>query len=149
MENQLQIPSPVLPKTNLSKIILLSILEFIIVGGSVFVGFQIGKNQILPYAPPSPIVTPSPAVNGSEFSCIEDSDCTLVVANSWADCSLYNQCEAVDYSQNKWIAVNQSWYSSKFHCDSTAMMCNPEPINDSFKAICNKNGVCQKTNLPD
>lgn len=97
--------------------------------------------------PDGRVATPLPVVTEGEFSCKQDSDCALVVDNSWNDCSLYQLC-ARDYSQDKWIAVNQTWYSSNFHCVVPKMMCDPAPVNDAYTAVCGNN-TCVKTNLPD
>lgn len=78
-------------------------------------------------------------------SCIQNSDCVLVVQNSWSECSVRNVCEAADYSQNKWVAVNQDWYSANaISCPEDLKMCDQKPINTNYSASC-VHEVCQKT----
>lgn len=77
-------------------------------------------------------------------SCQTDSDCTLVINDSWADCSLIPICQPADYSNDKWVAVNQKEYTARIQgCEIPAVMCDPAPINDKYKAGCLSN-MCRK-----
>ncbi len=87
--------------------------------------------------------------NSSVYTCQVDSDCQLVVARSAADCSFEEyDCQPDDYSQNKWIGVNKTWYGNtktKF-CpvdQYPRKSCFPKPINDNYRAKCDKN-QCRK-----
>lgn len=83
-----------------------------------------------------------------DTSCNLDSDCTLVVNNTWADCSLLNICQPIDYSLETWVAVNQERYAEAVQrCEITALACDPKPVNDRYSARC-MGGFCQKTPLP-
>ncbi len=79
-----------------------------------------------------------------DSSCQSDSDCTLVVNGSWSDCSLIPVCQPTDYSQDRWISVNQEAYSVKIRgCQIPAVMCDPAPLNDRFQSQC-LSGTCRK-----
>ena len=81
-----------------------------------------------------------------DLVCKQDSECALIIDQSWTNCKLQDTCEPADYSQEKWIAVNQQSYSQvtwKNCPDRVAAMCNPKPINDRFMGKC-LNNMCQK-----
>jgi hypothetical protein len=83
-----------------------------------------------------------------DAGCQNDSDCTLVVKDSWGDCSLITACQPIDYSEEKWVAVNQEKYAASIRgCEIPAMMCDPKPLNDKFSAKC-VSGSCRKEPSP-
>lgn len=83
--------------------------------------------------------------------CSIDDDCVLVNQDLGLDCCGVNECQPVDYSQDKWVAVNSKWRGEL--CKSIwskgwneCPSCQPRPVNENFKAIC-QNGTCQKVPL--
>lgn len=83
-----------------------------------------------------------------DASCQTDSDCALVVKDSWSDCSLIPICQPTDYSQERWVGVNQEEYTTRIQgCEIPAVMCDPMPINDKFTAKC-VHTTCQKVPVP-
>jgi hypothetical protein len=86
---------------------------------------------------------------GKNTICNEDSDCVLADESLGFSCCHAGACAQIDYSEDKWVAVNGTWFSSQRaeHCPSE---CGPAPgcpiriLNDSFEAVCNA-GACEKT----
>lgn len=82
-------------------------------------------------------------------SCESDSDCVLADSSLGFSCCYAGACAQINYSQDKWVAVNRSWYSAQrdTYCPQE---CGPAPgcpirvINDSFEAVCS-GGICEKT----
>ncbi len=92
----------------------------------------------------------APAANFSMSGCSQDRDCVLVDSDLFPTCCWSGACEPVDYSLEKWISVNLSWFSSMRDrlCPSVekcggAPNCDPKPTNDGFKARC-VSGSCEK-----
>lgn len=79
---------PVSPSTNLLKILLLTASELIIIAGSVFIGVQIGKNQIAKISPIAETLTPTPATKANlTQKCSTDKECPN---NTFCDYSQYS-----------------------------------------------------------
>jgi hypothetical protein len=85
-----------------------------------------------------------------DVSCSRDEDCQLVNKNHGFSCCWEGACEPIDYSLDKWIAVNNNWFSEQRaeNCPTIdkcgpAPMCASKPINENFEAQC-VNNVCQK-----
>tara|TARA_Y100000310_G_C20700757_1_gene829637 strand:- start:5903 stop:6400 length:498 start_codon:yes stop_codon:yes gene_type:complete len=83
--------------------------------------------------------------------CQVDKDCTLVNLEHGFGCCWIGSCDRIDYSLDKWAAINKEWFSlqQKDNCPSkepkgSAVVgeCGPAPgcaseiINDKFKAAC-------------
>ena len=87
-----------------------------------------------------------------DTGCTEDSDCILVDESLGFSWCYEGACAQIDYSEDKWIAVNSTWFGVQRnkYCPND---CGPAPgcptqiINDSFEAVCS-NGFCEKTELP-
>lgn len=82
-----------------------------------------------------------------DLNCQQDNECLLVVNESWVNCPVPRDvCAAADYSESKWVPVNQNWYSLQtknctgFECPSL------KPVNDGFAVKC-INKSCQKMRL--
>lgn len=81
-----------------------------------------------------------------EKKCETDSDCMLIDKTLNFSCCYAGYCNAIDYSQEKWIAVNQKWFNEKQdqYCPpieecGPAPGCPTEIINDGFEAKCIQN----------
>ncbi|MBU0527191.1 hypothetical protein KKE92_01815 [Candidatus Micrarchaeota archaeon] len=80
--------------------------------------------------------------------CNENPDCILVDESLGFPCCWVGACAQINYSQDKWIAVNGTWFGlqKNKYCTND---CGPAPgcpiqlVNDSFEAICS-NGFCEK-----
>ncbi len=83
-----------------------------------------------------------------DTSCETDDDCRLVNAELGFSCCWAGACEQIDYSLEKWVAVNKDWYESERekHCPSD---CGPAPgcavraVNENFTAVCSES-ICEK-----
>ncbi len=99
------------------------------------------------FAPCPATISESPGYFDSR--CSIDDDCVLVDKDS-VDCCSNNGCQPIDYSQEKWLAVNVGWQAERIskNCVTDRMCpnCFPKPINENFKAVC-QNGECQKAPL--
>lgn len=84
-----------------------------------------------------------------DASCAQDSDCVLVDESLGFSCCWAGACARINYSEDKWTAVNGTWYSAQREKNCPAD-CGPAPgcpiqvLNDSFAAVCN-GGTCEKT----
>lgn len=86
-----------------------------------------------------------------DVSCRQDSDCVLANKEQGFGCCYVGACESVDYSQEQWVAVNQSWFSENQdrYCPAKKEECGPAPgcatriVNDDFEVKCLTN-ICQK-----
>ncbi|MBD3210577.1 hypothetical protein GF318_04315 [Candidatus Micrarchaeota archaeon] len=81
-------------------------------------------------------------------SCNEDSDCLLVNRELGFSCCWAGVCEAVNYSEDKWIAVNRKWFneSREQYCPRNCgprPPCFVEPLNINYSARCIGN-QCEK-----
>lgn len=85
-----------------------------------------------------------------DLSCSQDLNCQLINMSLGFACCWAGVCERIDYSQDKWIAVNQQWFRKQrqINCPAEedcgpAPMCEPISINEAFKAQC-IDRICQK-----
>lgn len=77
---------PTSPSKNLLKILLFILLELAVIGGSVFIGVLIGKNQIAKIQPITEEMTPTPSIDANlAQKCSTDKDCPN---NSFCDYSM-------------------------------------------------------------
>ncbi len=88
-----------------------------------------------------------------DTGCTSDSGCTLADSGRGFSCCWIGQCEALDYSLGRWIAVNKTWFDEgrASYCPSAqdcgpAPGCLPKPINGNFTAGC-VSGKCVKKPL--
>jgi len=84
-------------------------------------------------------------------NCQSDEECMLINEELEYRCCWAGACDAVDYSQDKWIAVNKAWFEEgkAASCPSTqecgpAPLCAVRAINLDFTAQC-IDQICQKT----
>jgi hypothetical protein len=83
-----------------------------------------------------------------DTGCAQDSDCALVDESLGFSCCWAGSCAQINYSEDKWVAVNATWYSSERdrNCPGD---CGPAPgcpiriINASFVPVC-QSGICEK-----
>jgi len=81
-------------------------------------------------------------------SCAADDDCRLVNSGHAFACCWAGACDEIDYSSDKWIAVNKEWFENtrEQHCPAD---CGPAPgcavraVNENFTAVC-QDGICEK-----
>ncbi len=86
-----------------------------------------------------------------DSSCKVDDDCLLVNNELAYSCCYAGACQAIDYSESKWVAVNVADYSTKrsTYCPADDK-CGPAPgcpsqyTPSNFVARCQQN-VCVKT----
>lgn len=85
-----------------------------------------------------------------DTSCQTDGDCQLINKDFAYSCCYAGSCQGIDYSQDKWIAVNSnSFLLQQEQVCPTKDQCGPAPacpsymVNDKFAARC-VSGVCQK-----
>lgn len=50
-----------------------------------------------------------------QTSCDTDNDCMLIDRTKRFACCYAGQCDAIDYSNQKWIAVNVQWFEKAKH----------------------------------
>ncbi|MBI4226479.1 hypothetical protein HY612_05195 [Candidatus Roizmanbacteria bacterium] len=100
---------------------------------------------------PCPIILTTPAIQNIDDSCDSNDDCLLINKDVGIDCCGSNKCQSIDYSQDKWIAVNIRWQLNQMqnYCpgDEKCSTCFPKPINNRFDAVC-RNNLCKKVPLP-
>ncbi len=83
-------------------------------------------------------------------NCSQDSDCVLANKEQGFGCCSAGACEEIDYSQEKWVAVNGNWLEENRtkYCPSKEE-CGPAPgcatrmTNNNFEAKCLVD-ICQK-----
>lgn len=76
-------------------------------------------------------------------SCASDDDCVLVDSSLDLRCCWRGYCDAIDYSESKWVAVNAVWFNSARDrlCPSVSD-CGPAPgcatmaVNLNYTAKC-------------
>jgi len=86
----------------------------------------------------------------SRTQCSADEDCLLVDQQLGFNCCWAGACEAIDYSEAKWVAVNRYWFERQkaLNCPSE-VQCGPAPmcavrvVNSGFAAKCVQ-GTCVK-----
>lgn len=89
-----------------------------------------------------------------EFSprldCLIDGDCEMINKELNLSCCFAGVCEEIDYSLDKWIAVNKNWIREERNKNCPSMeecgpspACSVAPISDNFKAKC-VDRVCKK-----
>jgi hypothetical protein len=86
------------------------------------------------------------------LSCETDDDCMLVNEELGFRCCWAGACEQLDYSQEKWIAVNKLWFEGRQdeYCPSDcgpAPLCAIQEINTNFTVECSQQ--CMKVPLPN
>jgi hypothetical protein len=92
---------------------------------------------------------------GRNLSCAGDGGCVLVNSELGFSCCWAGACEALDYSQDKWIAANRAWYEAgrASYCPpekdcGPAPGCAVQSINENYTAGC-LSGACHKLPLAD
>ncbi len=87
---------------------------------------------------------------GRNLSCAQDADCVLVDEELGFGCCWAGACEAVNYSNPQWIAVNKAWYGQgkAAYCPAVqdcgpGPACFPRPLDQNWTANC-FSGTCQK-----
>jgi len=85
-----------------------------------------------------------------DVSCQVDADCHLVNEEYNFSCCWTGNCQIIDYSQEKWIAINARWFHQQQtkHCPEKsacgqAPRCVERIINSDYMARC-QNNVCRK-----
>jgi len=85
-----------------------------------------------------------------DVSCHADEDCHLVNEEYGFACCWAGACQLIDYSQEKWIAVNARWFlqEREKHCPDKsaceqAPRCVERIIDSDYMARC-QNKVCRK-----
>ena len=114
--------------------------------------FLVLSGCIQPSPSPTPTATPSPenVFRNALYSCVTDEDCALVNKELGLSCCYAGTCQEIDYSEEKWIAVNSIWLrlSQEQKCPSKEE-CGPAPLcavrikNNDFQAKCDA-GICKK-----
>lgn len=99
-------------------------------------------------------------ISGTDFlevnqnaSCSKDADCRLVNKKLGFGCCWAGACEALNYSEDKWIALNKEWFEdvqekncpSKPEC-GPAPMCAVRAIDTNFSAKC-ISSQCKKVQI--
>ena len=89
-----------------------------------------------------------------QTSCQKDEDCQLMNQALGYGCCWAGACEAIDYSLDKWVAVNANWFNEqrRQNCPSSeecgpAPLCDARAINENYAARCVQ-GKCQKAPEP-
>jgi hypothetical protein len=96
-------------------------------------------------------------ISGTDFlevnqntSCKQDDECKLVDKSLGFGCCYADACQAINYSEDKWISLNKEWFKQvqAQHCPSKeecgpAPMCAVRAINTNFTAECIEN-KCKK-----
>jgi len=84
------------------------------------------------------------------ITCNTDDDCQLINKELGFSCCWAGACEEIDYSLNKWIAVNKNWFNKEREKKCLSIQeCGPAPlcpvkiINDNYRAQC-INNICKK-----
>lgn len=84
-------------------------------------------------------------------NCELDENCRLINQDLGYRCCWVGACDAIDYSQDKWIAVNKAWFEKgrAASCPPTeecgpAPLCAAKAVNLDFTAQC-IDQICQKT----
>lgn len=85
-----------------------------------------------------------------DVGCKSDEDCQLINREYGFSCCWIGSCGEIDYSQEKWIAVNANWFAAGHaqYCPTKAE-CGPAPMcpimmaGKNYAAKCVKS-VCQK-----
>jgi hypothetical protein len=88
-----------------------------------------------------------------DLSCRVDAGCQLINFDNRFSCCWAGACEAIDYSLDKWMAVNKMWFEQgrSENCP-TGRECGPAPmcatriINEDFAARC-IDQRCEKVQL--
>lgn len=106
---------------------------------------RIGPNCEFAHCPPA-----KPLIKQIKTTCGTDEDCQLINQKLGFSCCWAGACERIDYSLDKWIAVNRESFEQlrKNGCPPAEKcgpppLCNPKPINDKLTAKC-IDGKCQK-----
>lgn len=125
-----------------NSLIVTLVLSLVVVGSAL--AYLYLKNQRI-NNPQAPL---TPNAGSPDTSCQKNSDCSLQIQNSWSVCNLGENCQPIDYSQNLWIGVNNTWYQQTrtIHCPPDKYPgrgCDPKPVNDQYSAQCIQN-TCQK-----
>ena len=84
------------------------------------------------------------------IECTQNDDCVLKNRDLGIACCWEAYCQEIDYSEDKWVAVNWESYLilDAANCKLTEG-CGPPPgcadqiINDNYKAVC-EDGICTK-----
>ncbi|MFH0884697.1 MAG: hypothetical protein V1861_03225 [Candidatus Micrarchaeota archaeon] len=90
----------------------------------------------------------------TNLSCVSDADCLLVNSELGFSCCWAGACEPIDYSQDKWIAINRAWYEAgrASYCP-VEKDCGPAPgcavqsINENYMANCSANKCTKLPNI--
>src|SRR5690349_15116747 len=94
-----------------NKLLLMIIFLVLLAAITAILSVRSGKYAIVPMVnspiKPSPTSTTQPE---SDISCTKDEDCELI-DNSQPLCNFCGSCEAIDYTNSKWIAVNITKYT--------------------------------------
>ena len=105
-----------------------------------------------PTVSPLPQFTPT-ATNVFNRSCSLDTDCILVDTTLADICCGGDNCEPLDFSQDKWVAVNASGYAKQKDSVCTVRgvcapgkECFPKPINDAYHVQCSNNSCLKVRN---
>jgi hypothetical protein len=83
-----------------------------------------------------------------DTSCTADEDCVLVDRELGFACCWAGACEAINYSEAKWIGVNRDWFERE-RSDNCPGDCGPAPacavrsLDENFTARC-VDGICEK-----
>jgi len=84
-------------------------------------------------------------------SCEGAEDCMLINKDLEYSCCWVGACDPIDYSLEKWIAVNKAWFDEGrlTSCPATqecgpAPLCVIQAVNVDFTAQCGVDQVCQK-----
>ncbi len=103
-----------------------------------------GRKIVQPLSPEEQKQLQPPDETASWKGCKTDSDCVLVLQDSWNSCVICGNPNISD-NDNKWVTVNQSWYYSQHKtCPPQRVMCPAQLANRLFTAKC-INNVCQKS----
>jgi|GEM_PF-1242619 len=90
-----------------------------------------------------------------DATCSSDEDCILVNSEHAFSCCWAAACDAIDYSESKWKAVNKEWFEGvRVDVCPSEEECGPAPgcavraVNESFTARCTA-GQCTKVPLSE
>ena len=99
-----------------------------------------------------------------QHECTQDEECMLIDNTLGLSCCYAGACAIIDYSEEKWIAVNKEWFEQQHqqYCPSEEE-CGPAPLcpiqskNENFRAKCTTpiycirapcpQGLCEKVSL--
>ena len=72
-------------------------------------------------------------IKNIKVDCLDDGDCVLIDSLALDNCCGANACGSIDYSQDKYIAVNKESYSSALNKLHEACFGKSDPNSGEYK----------------